>query len=190
MHDIEPYWNWRDYYVAEEDNKSPFFGREYVSDPFKNTCYNFYLNPYWDDFGSSTLYMKVLFVEYEKGFCVIELIGEWNDAINNDIMFLKTEVINSMIRAGVHRFIFIGENVLNFHCSDDCYYEEWYDDIKDDNGWICFINFRDHVESEMRKTKIHHYINFGESYHDINWRQTKPMLMHKLVEQLFQNQLQ
>jgi len=28
------------------------------------------------------------------------------------------------------QFILIGENVLNFHSSDDCYYEEWFQDVE------------------------------------------------------------
>ena len=29
MHDIEPFWNWRHKYTAEEDERSPFFGEEH-----------------------------------------------------------------------------------------------------------------------------------------------------------------
>ena len=42
----------------------------------------------------------------------------------------------------------IGENILNFHGSDDCYYEEWKSDCNE--GWIVPINFRDHVLDEMK----------------------------------------
>ena len=41
----------------------------------------------------------------------------------------------------------IGENVLNFHASDDCYYEEWFQEVED--GWIAAVNFRDHVLKEL-----------------------------------------
>ena len=33
--------------------------------------------------------MKILFADYEQNFAIIELIGEWNDAIENDIMTLE-----------------------------------------------------------------------------------------------------
>ena len=59
--------------------------------------YNFLLHPQWDEFGSLTLYLKVLYADYDKGFCIIELIGEWNDAIYNDIMILKREIIDLML---------------------------------------------------------------------------------------------
>lgn len=185
MHDIEPYWNWRDYYAAEDDKKSPFYKRTYNEFSFENSCYNFLIHPQWDEFGSPTLYTKILFVNYEKGFCVLEFIGEWNDAISNDIMFLKTEIINPLIQAGISKFILIGENVLNFHGSDDCYYEEWFEDIKDNDGWVVLINFRKHIEDEMRKNRLHHFIFFGDQFHDFNWRQIKPMQMHRAVEELF-----
>jgi len=29
MHDIEPYYNWRHIYISEEDERSPFYKREY-----------------------------------------------------------------------------------------------------------------------------------------------------------------
>ena len=124
MHDIEPYYNWRHLYTAEEDSKSPFFGRTYSEFEFTQTVYNYYIHPQWDDIGSQTLYLKVLYADYEIGFAVIELIGEWNDAIENDIMTLKRELIDKMVFQGISKFIMIGENVLNFHSSDECYYEE------------------------------------------------------------------
>src|ERR1700741_550312 len=119
MHEIEPYYNWRHLYTAEEDENSPFYGREYSEFEFSNTIYNYYIHPQWDDFGSQTLYIKILFVDYDQKYAVIEFIGEWNDAINNDIMLLKRDIVESMMRYGINKFILIGENVLNFHVSDD-----------------------------------------------------------------------
>ncbi len=54
------------------------------------TIYNYYIHPQWDDFGSRTLYLKVLLADYDEQYVIIELFGEWNDAIENDIMNLKT----------------------------------------------------------------------------------------------------
>src|SRR5438270_1407444 len=126
MHDIEPFYNWRHIYVSEEDERSPFYGRDYSEFEYSNTIYNYYIHPQWDDFGSQTLYMKVLFADYEQKYAIIEFIGEWNDAINNDIMFLKREIVENMMGFGINKFILIGENVMNFQASDDCYYEEWF----------------------------------------------------------------
>jgi hypothetical protein len=184
MHEIEPFHLWRDYYIASEDKLSPFFRRQYSEFHFTNKIYNYYIHPQWDFFGSSTLYCKIIFADYNKQFAVIEFIGEWNDALHNDIMEMKHGLIDVLIKHGIRKFILIGENVLNFHASDELYYEEWYDDIKDDDGWIVGLNFRDHVVQEMRKTKIHYYINLGETYNDILWRKVKPFNMRELIETL------
>src|SRR5690606_19805 len=127
----------------EEDVRSPFFETEYSEFDFDKQVYNFLLHPQWDSFGSNTLYIKILFVDYEKGYSIIEMIGEWNDAIDNDIMHLKREIIDIMVSEGINKFILLGDNVLNFHASDDCYYEEWFEEIED--GWIAAVNFNAHV---------------------------------------------
>jgi hypothetical protein len=93
------------------------------------------------------------------------------------------------MKEGISKFILIGENVLNYHSSDDCYYEEWYEDIKDKDGYIVFVNFHDHVLEEMRSANLHYYVQFGNQLNDVNWRTVKPFHMHKLVEGLMQKQL-
>jgi hypothetical protein len=174
MHDIEPYFNWRDYYIASEDKLSPFYRRTYNEFEFTDRIYDHYIHPQWDNFGSSTLYCKVIYANYEQQLAVIELIGEWNDAVHNDIMEFKRGLIDPMIEEGIIHFVLIGENVLNFHASDDLYYEEWYQDIQDEGGWILALNFRKHVTDEMQHTGIHHYLNMGEHYNNILWRKFKP----------------
>ncbi|MCY7410607.1 MAG: hypothetical protein LH473_10060, partial [Chitinophagales bacterium] len=162
--------------------QSPFFKRTYSEFEFTNTIYNFYIHPQWDAFGSPTLYLKVLFADYNYHFVIIELIGEWNDAIDNDIMFLKRDVIDPFIEKGISKFVLIGENVLNFHESDDCYYEEWYEDIRDQGGWIALINFREHVLNQMKNVRLQNYLIFGDQFNDVNWRVIKPFHFHHLIE--------
>ena len=140
MQDIEPIFNWRHLYIAEEDEQSPFYGRTYSEFEFTNTVYNYYIHPQWDDFGSRTLYMKLLFVEYEQQFAIIELMGEWNDAIENDIMTLRRDVTDLMQHRGINKFILIAENVLNFHSSDDSYYEEWRESVIEEGGWVVIVD--------------------------------------------------
>jgi hypothetical protein len=172
MHEIEPFYNWRHLYTAEEDPESPFYGREYSEFEFSNTIYNYMLHPQWDTIGSETLYIKILYVDYTEKYAVIELIGEWNDAIGNDIMLLKRDVMDALIYLEINKFIIIGENVLNFHVSDDCYYEEWFEDIGD--GWIAFVNFRDHVLKEFSSNNIDYYFNSGGELNDMTWRRFSP----------------
>ena len=79
MHLVEPYYHWRNIYIASEDDASPFYNRDYSEFEFDNHIYNYYIHPQWDHIGSPTLYIKILYADYDIGFCVIEMIGEWND---------------------------------------------------------------------------------------------------------------
>jgi hypothetical protein len=180
MQEIEPYYNWREYYTSEEDERSPFFGKEYSEFEFSNTIYNYFIHPQWDEFGSATLYLKVLFADYGTGVAIIELIGEWNDCLYNDIMYLKRDVIDEFTYYGINKFILIGENVLNFHAGDDDYYEEWFDEL--DDGWIAFVNFREHVEDELIRGHIDRYVLLGTPLNQLNWRKFKPQELAMLVE--------
>lgn len=181
MHEIEPFYRWRDDYVAAEDEHSPFYATQYNEFEFDKQVYNYLLHPQWDSFGSNTLYLKILFVDYDRGYCIIEFIGEWNDAINNDIMLMKRELFDVMVDQGVNKFVLIGENVLNFHYSDDSYYEEWFQEVED--GWLAGVNFREHVIQEFKSSNIDYYINFGGELDDFNWRSLKPLQVFKKVEE-------
>ena len=151
MHEIEPYYRWRDEYIADEDSKSPYYKQVYNELKYSQKIYNYYIHPQWDSIGSQTLYVKVLYIDYDQGYGIIELIGEWNDCLYNDVMFLKRELADYMIRAGISKFILMCDNILNFHSSDDSYYEEWCDDIADEGGWIVMINVQEHVLIEMAR---------------------------------------
>ncbi len=164
--------------------KAPFYGRQHDEFMYTQKVYNYFIHPQWEFFGSSTLYLKVLFVDYNAGFAIIEFIGEWNDTLHNDIMELKREVIDLLIREGIYKYILITENVYNFHGSDDSYYEEWWDDVKDDGGWVCVLNPLQHVMEEMEQTRLQFYVNFGPDFMMENWRVLKPEHVLKAVELL------
>jgi hypothetical protein len=180
MHDLEPYYNWRHLYIASEDERSPFYDREYSEFEFTNAIYNYLIHPQWDDIGSPTLFIKILFIDYDDGFAIIELLGEWNDCINNDIMILKRDIIEKIMAYGIDKFILIGENVLNFHASDDCYYEEWFEEVEE--GWIAFLNFRDHVLDEFRRQNIDYYMVSGGQLNELNWRNYSPQQLYERVK--------
>ena len=182
MHFIEPFYNWRGYYIASEDGDSPFYEREYSEFEFDKRIYNYLIHPQWDHFGSTTLFLKVLYSDYDAGYSIIEFIGEWNDAIENDIMVLKRDVIEPMMNNGIHKFILIGEHVLNFHSSDDCYYEEWFEEVED--GWIATINFHEHVVKEFIAANIDQYFVFGGELEEIEWRTYLPTNLFAKVESL------
>lgn len=187
MHDIQPYHRWLNYYDPAADEVTPFFGKEYNYDLYSTEIYGYFIDPAWDYIGSETLYLKILYADYDRGYAIIEFIGEWNDAINNDIMHLKRNLIESLILNGINQFILIGENVFNFHGSDDCYYEEWFEEV--DDGWIAAINFRDFVLEEFSNYNIDSYINFGGTLQINNWRTLKPLQLFEKVESLIQKRL-
>lgn len=184
MHTIEPHYNWRHLYTAEEDVRSPFYGREYSEFEFTHAIYDHLIHPQWDEFGSSSLFLKILYADYLQGFAIIELFGEWNDCLHNDIMFLKRDIADHLMSQGVNKFILIGENVLNFHYSDDSYYEEWFDDVTETDGWIAVLNFREHVLSEFSAVNADSYFLFDGRLNEIAWRALNPKGLFKKVSAL------
>jgi hypothetical protein len=187
MHDLEPHFNWRHLYTAEEDPDSPFHGRVYSEIYFTHAVYNYLIHPQWDEFGSQTLYMKLLYCNYDKKFCVVELIGEWNDLLYNDIMFLYRNVIEPLIDCGISHFVLIGENVLNFHADGDDYYQEWFDNIED--GWIVCLNFREHVIHDFVKARIDYYLAFGGKFDRFNWRGFHPLQLFETLNEMVMKRL-
>ena len=179
MHSIEPYFNWRHLYIASEDELSPFFDRTYSEFEFVDSVYNYLIHPQWDNFGSRTLFVKILFVDYDDGYAILEFIGEWNDAIENDVERLKREVIDEFIFHGITKFILITENVLNFHSSDDCYYEEWFEDVREKSGWIVSLNMPVQTQYDFKKARLNNYV---EMLNLPNWRTMKPDVLFNQVD--------
>ncbi|MCW5898711.1 MAG: hypothetical protein KIT10_05520 [Flavobacteriales bacterium] len=184
MHDIEPFWNWRHRYMAEEDERSPFFGREHSELFYTHAVYDHAIHPQWDEIGSETLYVKLLFADYDEGYAILEFIGEWNDLLGNDIMFLKRDHIEPMMAEGIGKFILIGENVLNFHSSDEEYYSEWFDEASDRDGWIALLNFRPHVLADLQQANIDQYFLLGGQLNALRWRTQEPEDLYRRVESL------
>ena len=174
MHALEPYYAWRNHYVASQDPQSPFYDRVYNEFAYHLKVYNHFIHPQWDEFGSQTLYTKVLYADYDEGYAILEFIGEWNDCLFNDIMLLKRVVIDPLMAGGVTKFVLIGENVLNFHHSDDAYYEEWFDELVEDDGWIALLNFREHVLADMQDIDLDSYFVLGGELNELGWLDVHP----------------
>ncbi len=189
MHEIEPYYNWLNIYNPAEDDRSPYFGKEYNYDLYTEAIYGYYIDPAWDYIGSETLYIKILYADYDLGYVIIEFIGEWNDAINNDIMHLKRNIIDHLLLQGINKYILIGESVFNFHGSGDEYYEEWFEEVEDTDsfsspGWLAAINFPDFVAQEQVNYNIDSYLNMGGTLNISNWRTLRPKHFCKTVDDL------
>lgn len=189
MHQIEPFWQWRNKYTAENDPLSPFYGRTYSELHYSDTIYNYYIHPQWDFIESPSLYIKILFANYTENFCIIELLGEWNDAIQNDIMLLKQEVIDVLMENNIYKFVLIGENVLNFHADTDDYYAEWYNELISEGGWVALLNFREHILTEMENHQLLLYLESNEWFQQINWRTLAPAQIVELIEEILLRQL-
>ena len=180
MHDVEPYFQWRHLYIAAEDPRSLFFGRTYSEFEFSQTVYNYYIHPQWDEFGSKNLFIKILMVDYEQQYAIIEMIGEWNDAIENDIMELKREVLDLLMHEGIFKFIFIGEHIYNFHNGDRDYYDELYEELADENGWAVMVNLHPAAQYDFLQKKLNRYIELMEI---APWRTYKPEDFFQLIDQ-------
>ena len=72
------------------------------------------------------------------------------------------------------KFVLIGENVLNFHHSDDAYYEEWFDEVMEEDGWIALLNFREHVLADMQAIDLDSYFVLGGELNEMGWRTFTP----------------
>jgi hypothetical protein len=180
MHNIEPYYNWIHLYSANKDERTPFYAREYSEFHFTDKIYNHLIHPQWDNFGSPTLFLKILYTDYHEHYCIIELIGEWNDCIENDIMTLLHEILEPMQLEGITKFVLIGENVLNFHSSDDEYYQDWNDNNPE--GWVCLVNFLPHVLEEMASQNIDAHWIWGGELNEMEWRKLKPSELIQQIE--------
>lgn len=179
MQDIEPYHRWRDRYISEEDERSPFYGRDYSEFEYNNVIYNYVIHPQWDYFGSNTLFLKILYADYRKHYCIIELIGEWNDAIENDIATLWREIIEPMMEQKIAKFILIAENVLNFHSSDAEYYSEWFEAVSEANGWVVCLNMPESSQYDFRRKKLQYYVELMDLP---DWRKYLPDMLYKLID--------
>ena len=166
-------------YTAEEDEFSPFYRRTYSEFEFSHTVYNYYIHPQWDDFFFFFLYMKILFVDYEEGYVIIELLGEWNDAIENDIMTLRRDITDILFLKGISKYIFIAENVLNFHSSDDSYYEEWREQLEEAKGWVIILNMPAQSQYDFKQARLTNYVELVDFP---QWRTLKPEIIFQQME--------
>lgn len=123
--------------------------------------------------------MKILFADYEAGYVIIELIGEWNDAIENDIMTLRREITDELYKQGITKFILIAENVLNFHSSSDDYYEEWREQLADDNGWVTILDMPEQTQYDFRRARLTNFISLIDFP---QWRTLKPDVVFQQVD--------
>jgi hypothetical protein len=109
-------------------------------------------------------------------------------------MHLKRNVIDQLTFEGIKKFILIGENVLNFHGSDDSYYEEWFEETQESEdesgpGWIAAVSFPEFIRQEFEKYHIDQYVNMGGTLEIDKWRTLQPRSFFELIDRLIQRRL-
>jgi hypothetical protein len=189
VHTIEPFYNWRGLYIASEDIQSPFYEREYSEFEFTDNIFGYCIHPQWDNIGSPQLFLKILYCDYDEGYAIIELFGEWNDIVDNDVMTLKRDIIETLIICGISKFILIAENLLNFHADTDEYYEEWFEEVDELDGWITLVNARDHVIEELKNADLDYYFILGGELEEVDWRTNTPQQFFGRINQYIQKRL-
>ena len=102
-------------------------------------------------------------------------------------MLLKRNIIDLLLSEGINKFIMIGENLLNFHGSDDSYYEEWLEEVKE--GWIACVSFPEFFRDEMAKYNLDTYLNMGRTLEIEKWRTLPPSTLYVLISGLIKRRL-
>jgi MFS superfamily sulfate permease-like transporter len=91
------------------------------------------------------------------------------------------------MKNGIYKFIIIAENVLNFHSSERDYYEEWYEDVTDENGWTVILNMPQQTQHDFTKLKLNRYLELMEL---TDWRVYKPFHLFKKIDTQIGSRLQ
>ena len=178
--DIEPYFGWLNLYHHEQDPNSPFHEVEHNQFYFDRSINNIPAHPLWDHFGSESLLLKILFIDYEKGFAIIELFGEWNDLFLNDFKLLAENCLTYLIDAQVHKFILICENVFHMYLEGDDYYQALAEELEE--GWLCALRLREEAKEEMEAYGIAPYFYWNAQLDEFAWRTLKPHQLFQLVD--------
>ena len=96
-------------------------------------------------------------------------------------MTFRRDITDMLFKKGINKFILIAENVLNFHSSNDDYYEEWKEQLQEDNGWVVIINMPEQSQYDFIRSRLIHYIELVDLP---QWRTLKPEMVFQEVENI------
>ena len=102
-------------------------------------------------------------------------------------MELKREVMDLLYNSGIYKYILITENVLNFHSSDKEYYQEWYEELSEQDGWVIALNMPEATQQDFKKKKLNYYIELMEI---TEWRAYKPYHLFKKIDDELRKRLE
>jgi hypothetical protein len=77
------------------------------------------------------------------------------------------------------KFIFIAENVLNFHSSDNEYYREWQEEVSEEAGWITILNMPAATQQDFLRKRLQYYMELIDLP---EWRSYKPYHLFKKID--------
>lgn len=180
MQDIEPFFGWLKYYSNEADSNSPFQDVTHNAFEYDRNVYEYLAHPLWDDIDSDSLLVKILYANYDDGYAIIELFGVWNDLILNDFKLFSENCLTYLVDAGINKFVFIAENILNIYLDADDYYEAMQEELNE--GWMALIKPRQHVIQEIEDYGIGQYFFWNDDFEELNWRKLKPWELFQLVD--------
>lgn len=180
FHDIEPFYGWLNLYNHESDPKSPFHEVKHNLFYYDRSVNEMPAHPLWDTIGSESLLVKILFANYEQGYAIIELFGEWNDLYENDYKLLAENCLTYLLDHGINRFILICENVFHAYFETDDYYDAMQEELEE--GWITLVRPRKNVLEELDDYGLTHFFYHSPLLDDLQWRKLKPFQLFELIE--------
>ena len=180
---VEPFYGWLHIYSHEMDERSPYHLAEHSLFEYDRKIYNFNAHPLWDVIDSENLLIKILFVQYEEGYAIIEMLGEWNDLFQNDFKLLCQRCLTHLVDEGVDKFILICENVFHVYLDADDYYQDFASEIED--GWMCLLRARPHVQQEFVSYGISPYFYWNFALDQLQWRKLKPWQLFEQVQEQY-----
>lgn len=179
LHDVEPFYGWLNLYNHEEDELSPFHEVQHNAFHYDRSINNIPAHPLWDEIGSESLLVKILYANYDDGYAIVELFGEWNDLFDNDYKLLCENCLTYLLDNGITQFILICENVFNIYLDADDYYDAMQEELGD--GWIALLRPRQAVLEELTEYRILPYFFHSPILDEIAWRKQQPSQLYRLV---------
>lgn len=186
---LEPFDGWLLLYSHDRDPYSPFHEVEHSLFEYNRHIYTFEAHPLWDTIESESLLVKILYAQYDDGYAILELLGEWNDLHDNDFRLLWENCLHPLVVSGISRFILICENVFHIYPDADDYYQQATEALEDDEGWICLLRARPHVLQEMEAYGIGQYLFYSPHLEALRWRKLKPWEVYTQVRDQLEGRL-
>ncbi len=77
--------------------------------------------------------------------------------------------------------------MLNFHSSDDSYYEDWREQVEDATGWVVILNMPAQSQYDFVQARLNKYIELVDF---AQWRTLKPELVFQQLDDLMLKRLE